>query len=58
MKTSFSISTEVNAIIETLPIPMIKKEVEIKDKNIIKIKLQHNTIRTTSETYEFKVGTF
>ena len=34
---------------------MIKKEVEIKDKNLIKIKFCHSPISTTSETYEFKM---
>ena len=37
---------------------MIKKEVVIKDKNIINIKLRCSTINTTSDTYEFKMGNF
>ena len=37
---------------------MIKKEVEIKDKNLIKIKLQQIPSSTTPDTYEFKMGAY
>ena len=35
---------------------MIKKEVDIKDDNLIKIKIRRSPNRTTSETYELKMG--
>ena len=58
MRTYLFPSTQVYAIIEPPPILTIKKEVEIKNKNIIKIKLRLNPNSSTSEKYEFKVGTF
>ena len=58
MRTSLFPSNQVYAIIEPPPISMIKKDVDIKDENIIKIKLRRNPSSTTSEKYEFKVGTF
>ena len=58
INTSLFLSTNVYAINEPSSILMIKKEVEIKDKNLIKIKLRRNQISTTSEKYLFRVGNF
>ena len=58
MKTSLFLPTEVYASIESPPIPMINKEVKIKDKNIIKIKLWRSMNITTSKTCAFEMGIF
>ena len=49
---------EAFPIIEPPTITLLKKGEEIKYKNLIKIKLCHNPINATSETYEFNMGTF
>ena len=51
MKTYLFLSAKFYAIIESPPIPIIKKEVNIKDKNIIKIKLRRSPKIKTSDTY-------
>ena len=58
MKNYLFLSTKVYARIDPPPITMIKKEVDIKDKNTIKIKIQRSPNITNSKTYEFKIGTF
>ena len=58
MKTSLFLSTKVYKRIDPPPISMIKKEVYIKDNNLIKIKIRRSPNRTTSKTYELEMRTF
>ena len=58
MITSVFLSTNVYAIIEILPIPTIKKDFDINDKNLIKINIRKSQSITTSDTYELKMGIF
>ena len=58
MNTSLFLSTNVYTSIEPPPISIIKKEVDIKDKHLIKIKIQCSPNRKTYETHELKMGNF
>ena len=53
------LSTDVQALIEPPPIPLIKVDLEEeRASNIIKVKMRRNPALAASETYELKMATF
>ena len=58
MKISTYLSYEAFPRIGPPPIPLIKKEEEIQDNNLVNIKLCCTKNNVALETYEFNMGTF
>ena len=58
MKLASYISEEYSPMIKPPTITIIKKEEDIQDRNIIKIKLCCTPKNAAPEIYEFKMGTF